>query len=170
MKRPGYDPTRRNRNIGTEKAGHGQGNRLVIPWAWTDSRIFYERLVDPVEIPVQVRSVSMHVLVEAPIRGFAHACTVDDILCLLPLIPVRHLQDIKTIVLRQPKRKERILSPVWGRLVYWSEIGRHSGPTVYLESQDVSHPLKWDTSLKPDLALELERLREDGHKIHSDKL
>ena len=31
MNRRGYDPTRRNRNIGTAKAGHGQDNRLVIP-------------------------------------------------------------------------------------------------------------------------------------------
>ena len=29
--RAGYNPNRRNRNLGTKKAGHGQANRLVIP-------------------------------------------------------------------------------------------------------------------------------------------
>jgi hypothetical protein len=88
---------------------------------------------------------------------------------LLHFIPVAHFQAIKAIVLRQPKRKERILSPVWGRLVYWSEIGDHSGPAIYLEAQNVTRPAKWNKSLTPDLARELERLREDGHLITSDR-
>ncbi len=97
MNRPGYNATRRNRNIGTEKTGHGQDNRLVIPWAWADDRIFYERLVDPIEVPVKVRSVSTHIIVEPPLRGFVHACTVDDILRVLQLMSVRNTQLYRTL-------------------------------------------------------------------------
>ena len=30
--RRGWNPVRRNRNIGTAAPGHGENNRLVIPW------------------------------------------------------------------------------------------------------------------------------------------
>jgi len=42
--RSGRNPTRRNRNIGTPKSGHGTNNRLVIPARWSDDRVFYEKL------------------------------------------------------------------------------------------------------------------------------
>ncbi|MEO0842869.1 MAG: hypothetical protein AAF063_28735, partial [Cyanobacteria bacterium J06643_5] len=168
-KKPGYKPTRLNRNIGTKSAGYGQDNKLVIPWAWADNRIFYERLVDPVVVEIQVGSVSKHVIIEPTIKGFIHACTVDDIQRLLELIPVEHINDITAFVLRQPKRKEQILSSVWGRLVYSSDVCGFSGPTVYLEAQNFEQPLKWSKSLTPEGAKELERLREDGHVVVTDK-
>jgi hypothetical protein len=169
MNRPGYNPTRRNRNIGTEKAGWGQDNRLVIPAAWADDRRYYEKLVNPVRVPIKVRSVSLHIIVEPPLSGFAHACTVEDIVHLLQLIPVAHFQAFRLIVLRQPKRKERILSPAWGRWVYWSNIGDLSGSAIYLEAQRVGVAFQWSKSLAPDSARELDRLREDGHTIAADK-
>lgn len=169
MKRPGYNPTRRNRKIGTESSGFGQDNRLVIPWAWADDRIYYNRLVEPVDVEIKVRSVTTRVIVEPPLEGFIHACTIDDISKFLQMMPIRHFEHIAAFVLRQPKRKERILAPVWGRLVYWTDICGHSGPTVYLEAQDVNQPQKWSKSLSPDYNLELERLRRDGHKIETDK-
>ncbi len=97
MKHPSYNPIRRNRNIGTVKSGHGQNNRLVIPWAWNDDRIFYERLVNPIEIPVTIGPASTHIIVEPPLPGFTHACTVDDILSVLQLIPAQHLDPIKLL-------------------------------------------------------------------------
>ena len=169
MNRPGYNPTRRNRNIGTENAGYGQNNRLVIPAAWADDRRYYEKLVNPIEVAVKVRSVSLQILVEPPLIGFAHACTIDDIEHLLQLVPVAHFQAFRLIVLRQPKRKERNLSPTWGRWVYWSNIGVHSGSAIYLEAQDLSRPIRWSTSLTPDYARELDRLHEDGHMVSSGK-
>ena len=168
-KNPGYNPTRRNRNIGTKSAGYGQDNKLVIPWAWADNRIFYERLVDPVVVEIQVGSISKHVIIEPTIKGFIHACTVDDIQRLLELIPAEHINDITAFVLRQPKRKEQILSSVWGRLIYSSDLCGFSGPTVYLEAQNFEQPLKWSKSLTPEGAKELERLREDGHVVVTDK-
>ncbi len=168
-KNPGYNPTRRNRNIGTKHSGYSQDNKLVIPWAWADNRIFYERLVDPVVVEIQVGSISKHVIIEPTLKGFIHACTVDDIQRLLELIPAEHINDITAFVLRQPKRKEQILSSVWGRLIYSSDLCGFSGPTVYLEAQNFEQPLKWSKSLTPEGAKELERLREDGHVVVTDK-
>lgn len=168
MNRPGYNPNRRNRNIGTASSGYGQDNRLNIPWAWADDRIYFERLVNPVDVAINVHSITTHVLVEPPLREFAHACTIRDIRRVLEMLPARHIENIKVFVLRQPKRKEQILSPVWGRLVYSSDVCGYSGPAVYLEAQS-QRPMKWSKSLTPEYALELERLREDGHHIKTDK-
>ena len=164
-----FNPNRRNRNIGTSKAGHGQNNRLVIPSAWADSRMFYEKLVNPVEVSVIVHSLELAILVEPTLPGYIHSCTVDDIVRMIGMIPTVHFENIKLVVLRQPRRKENILSSCWGRLVYWSEIGRHSGPTIFLEAQNLGRPLRRAASLQPDEALELERLRDDGHRIVFDK-
>ena len=88
---------------------------------------------------------------------------------MLELIPVEHINDITAFVLRQPKRKEQILSSVWGRLIYSSDVCGFSGPTVYLEAQNFEQPLKWSKSLTPAQAKELERLRYDGHVVVTDK-
>jgi hypothetical protein len=169
MKRPGYNPIRRNRNIGTENAGYGQNNRLVIPEKWTESRRYYEKLKNPVFVPITVWSAPLHVVVEPPLPGFVHACTVEDIIHLLEFIPAAHFSDIRMIVLRQPKRKERILSLVWGRWQYFSEIGNLSGSAIYLEAQDIRSPKKWPNSMNPEDALEMERLQGDGHEITLEK-
>jgi hypothetical protein len=49
-RRPGREPTRRNRNIGTSKQGHGQDNRMVIPSRWPDDRVYFEVLRNPVPV------------------------------------------------------------------------------------------------------------------------
>ncbi|MEO1522830.1 MAG: hypothetical protein AAFU78_18910 [Cyanobacteria bacterium J06633_2] len=85
------------------------------------------------------------------------------------MTPADHINDITAFVLRQPKRKEQILSSVWGQLVYSADVCGFSGPTVYLESQQIDRPLKWSKSLKPQLARELERLQNDGHIVKTDK-
>lgn len=69
------------------------------------------------------------------------------------------------MVLRQPKRKEETLAGCWGRLAYRVDIGDHGGPAIILEAVDLSRPMRWSKSLRPEQAAELERLREDGHRI-----
>lgn len=163
------NPIRRNRNIGTSKAGHGQNNRLVIPASWTDNRLFYEKLVNPIKVCVNINSIALNIFVEPTRSRFVHSCTIDDILYLLKLIPVSHLKGIKSIILRQPKRKEIIISPVWGRLVYWSSISHYSGAAICLEAININRVLKWSKSLTPEYLKELERLRNDGHIIKRDR-
>ncbi len=165
----GFDARKRNRNIGTNKAGHGQDNSLTIPSAWADERAFHEKLKDPVVLTRMISGNLITFLVEATNKGFTHACTPDDIERVLRLLPADHLQPIKMIVQRQPTRKECLVSPVWGRLLYWSAIKRYEGPTIHLEAQPINLQHQWGKSLSPDSTLELEELIEDGHKIKTDK-
>ncbi len=72
------------------------------------------------------------------------------------------------MILRQPKRKERILSSLWGRAIFQVEVDKYSGPAVILEAQTLD-PIKWPRSLGPDDALELQRLRDDGHPVSETK-
>jgi hypothetical protein len=44
MRRAGWNPTRRNRNIGTAKSGHGLDNSLVIPSPRYESWVFWQNL------------------------------------------------------------------------------------------------------------------------------
>lgn len=169
MNNSGYNPIRRNRNIGSPQAGRGHNNRLVIPASWRDKRLFYEKLVEPVKVCIKIASATLNIFVEPTLSGFVHACTIDDIIHVLQLIPISHFEGIKSIILRQPKRKEKLLSPVWGRLVYWSYTDDYSGAAIYLEAQEVNCLLKWSKSLTPEYAKELKRLEHDGHIITSDR-
>ncbi len=164
----GWNPGRRNRNIGTAKQGHGQDNRLVIPKGWPDDRVFYEVLRSPVAVRRTVGGSELTFLVEPPRAGSFHACTVDDICRVLDFVPPEHLNGIDLIVLRQPTRKQELLRPVWGRLAHHAVTGRHSGTAIFLEAQSGA-PLSWSTSLDPEDAAELERLRADGHVVTRER-
>jgi hypothetical protein len=83
----------------------------------------------------------------------------------LKLLPQADREGVELIVFRQPKRKERIFSPVWGRMAYWAEIGKHSGVTVVIEAQPLDYSYTLTKSLVPLFAKELDLLREDGHSI-----
>jgi hypothetical protein len=167
MQRSGWDARRRNRNIGTKKSGHGQHNRMLIPAHWIGGRyiLFHEKLENPVPLSRTVGDHDITFLVEPVQIGFLHACTPDDIARVLRLLPPEHTSGIDLIVLRQPKRKERLLEPVWGRLQYWSEIQQYVGVAIHLEAQRIDGTQHWRKSLTPDDMQELERLAEDGHQI-----
>ena len=168
-KRPGWDSRRRNRNIGTSKSGKGSDNKLTIPQAWLDDRCFHEKIINPIVFKREINGNQFIFIVEGTQVGFCHACTPHDIEFVLNLIPPEHLAEIKMIVLRQPKRKERILSSVWGRLLYWSDILRFSGPAIHIEAQRVNSVLKHSKSLSTDEALEIERLIRDGHNVRTNR-
>src|SRR5262249_22912475 len=119
MMRSGWNPVRRNRNIGTAESGHGLADRLVIPERWRDTRRFWEKLRNPVSLEVN----GFAFLVEPCLPGFAYAVTVDDIVKLLGFLPRDDVAGLQVIVLRQPTRKQRLLSRVWGRLIYFAEFG-----------------------------------------------
>jgi len=141
MKNSTWNPTRRNRNIGTEKSGHSQNNKFVVPNRWSDYKVFWERLVSP----------------------------VADIIRVLGLISQKHIEEIDVVVLRQPKRKEEILRPVWGRFVYYADLGKFSGPGVYLEAVQTNTVIKWGKKLTPFYEKELKALEADGHEVERVK-
>ena len=165
MNRPGWNPNRRNRNIGTPKQGHGQDNRLKIPDRWPDDRVFYEGLSHPVVIEKRVQDSPITFLVEPPQSGFFYPCTVEDVLYLFSLIPSKYLTYLDLFIFRQPTRKERALSPVWGRLIYFADVKLFQGTAIYLEAQKVQDTFRCNKSLAPREQEEFERLRKDGHDV-----
>ncbi len=164
-----YDPTRRNRNIGTKKQGHGQNNKLVIPEGWDTDRVFYENLSNPVITSPKIHGHTILFFVEPPLTGFQHACTINDVEVILSNIEVSLLEQLDLIVFRQPPRKQRAINPVWGRLAYFCQLGKYSGTAIYLESQEPGSVLRYRLSQTPDDAKEMERLRQDGHAIARTK-
>lgn len=163
------DSRRRNRNIGTAKAGHGSNNRLRIPDRWSDLAIYWEKLTHYVAVEKPLDGRSIVFLVEQPRKGNFHHCTIQDVLTVLGLLPQNHVEHIELIVFRQPTVKQARLASVWGRLAYWSEIGKYSGPGIYLESQPATAAWRWKKSLRPDDAAELERLRRSGFEVTKTK-
>ena len=162
--KPGWNPTRRNRKIGTKASGHGQNNRLTIPEPWSDPRRFYERIGAHRTITRSSGSQTTRFVVEEPRAGWVHPCTPAEICAVLERCEVRDVQLVPMIVLRQPTRKQRILSPVWGRAIFLFELGDYSGPAIILEAQDCL-PYVWSHRRGPEQERELERLRMDGHDI-----
>lgn len=172
--RPGFDPTRRNRNIGTVRRGHGQDNRLVIPAPCGAERQWTEQLGPHRQIKRMVGSRKVLFLVEDCHGGCGHACSIDDVVHVLAHIPSDDWRGLYTFVFRQPTRKQRILRPVWGRLSYSADLGLpgrkafRQGPAVTLEAIDPHVRLAWSTALDPQDQAELERLRADGHEIRQE--
>ena len=164
-----YNPIRRNRNIGTENQGFGQDNRLVIPDSWRDYKVFYERLNSPIMIERKIHNKIFTFLVEPTLEDFKHACTVDDIEKIIRLLPVPDVLYIDLFVLRQPTRKQTILNYPWGRLCFYYEADQCTGKAIVLESQQLKKPIKRNKSLSPDQKKEIDRLRNDGHKIEIGK-
>jgi hypothetical protein len=161
----GHNPTRRNRNIGTSKRDHGQDNRLVISICDPEAVYHYESLTSYTSISRLLHGRSITFLVERTRTDCYHACTVDDIAHVLQYIPPTDLEGIELIVLRQPKRKEEILNPLWGRIAFYVEIGKHRGRAIFIEAVVLTKPMRWSKSLIPDYETELDRLRKDGHEI-----
>lgn len=175
MVRSGFDPTRRNRNIGTPRQGHGGNNRLTIPSSSREERTWWERVKRPTIMDSEVLGRPVRFITEELRPGFRQVCTIKDVCRLLALIPMSDWTDLTTFVFRQPTRKQLLLQPTWGRLAMAANIGEHgkkdiySGPAILLEALDLSVPLCWGRSLDHATAQELERLKADGHTVTEDR-
>jgi len=163
--RPGYNPTRRNRNIGTSKQGQGQNNRLSIPAPAATMKVFYERLGSYTKTVVNIREKPYTFVVEKTRINSHHACSITDVANILEQIPTDDLEGLDLIVFRQPKRKEEILSLVWGRLIYSYEFENRFCPAIILEACDYTGKIRWNKHISVDERRELQRLIEDGHPI-----
>ena len=163
------NPTRRNRNIGTSKQGIGQNNEFSIPSPASTSKTFYERLGRYRKCFREINGTVFEFVIEETRLNSEHACTVDDLVELIKYVPSRDYQGLNLLILRQPKRKEEMLAPVWGRLIYKYEFEKTLRPAIILEAVDYRRQFKWSKSLLPDDSKELERLRSEGHQIVEDK-
>ena len=162
---PGRNGVRRNRNIGTAKSGHSKNNFMIVPSPRSHgNRMFAEVLDRSVRLVCSVRSgIQVQFLVDPPIRGYYHACTVDDVIQQLRnlLLWRSDWEEVDTILLRQPTRKQKTLSSTWGRLIPRD----NNRAAICLEAQNVGARLRWPRSLNPDGMRELDRLRMDGHHV-----
>lgn len=167
----GRDNTRRNRNIGTVKQGHGQSNKFEIPshFSYKQPKVYFEDLKNYRCVERSINDCLITFLVEETRKDSVHACTVDDITCVLQNVPAADLQDLPLIILRQAKRKEEILNPVWGRYIYYAMIDKYGGSAICFDTFDLSKIFRWAKSLTPDLEAELERLKCDGHLVETTK-
>ena len=163
-----FNPTRRNRNIGTAKQGHGQNNKYCIPQSSTTSKSFYELLGRYEKTEATINGHQFLFVVEQTRPGSQHACSVGDLKSILEHIPSTDYEELKLIVFRQPKRKEEALSPTWGRLIYSYEFEGEYHPAIILEAVDYTKKLKWPKALSIEEQQELERLRTDGHTFSED--
>jgi hypothetical protein len=162
------NPTRRNRNIGTAKQGRGKNNKLTIPQPCGVLKSFYERLVNYRKEKININGHDFIFILEQTRTNSAHACSVADIETKVKHIPRRDYGDLKFIVLRQPKRKEEMLSPVWGRLIYSYEFEDEYAPAIILDAVDLTQKLKWPVKLSLEGQKELQRLQDDGHLFESN--
>lgn len=169
MKSAGWNPTRRNKNIGTKKSGYSQNNQLNIPQRRNDYREFWDDLVSPVIIPLTINEHDIKIYIEPVRGGYIHACTPQDIEAILKLIPTEHLENIEVFVLRQPKVKDERISSVWGRFSYCSALDDSYSNGVYIESTKINMELKWDKKLSVFSMKEFNLLKRDGHKIETTK-
>lgn len=167
----GKNNTRRNRNIGTAKQGHGQNNKFEIPMHNYSNRavVYFEDLKNYRSVGRIIKGYLITFLVEETRDDCIHACTVDDVTHVLQNVPAADLEGLPLIILRQTKRKEEILDPAWGRYIFYAEVGKYSGGAIYLETCDLSKPMRYSKSLSPDAQIEMERLKADGHFIETTK-
>jgi hypothetical protein len=116
--KPGHNPVRRNRNIGTARQGHGQNNRLVIPSICAGERHWAETLHAHHIVLQRIRSHDITFIIEACRRPFTHACSIEDVEHVLSHVPLEDWGDIETFVLRQSTRKQCMLRRAWGCIYY----------------------------------------------------
>ena len=164
------NPTRRNRNIGTKKQGYKRQSRFDIPWSWHDWRMFYEKLTEYKKVKRSINGYDFTFIVEKTKKGYFHACTIDDLEYLLHYIPSVYYQDLRTIILRQPKKKEVIFSPLWGALVWYYQLDSEKpGSVILLESLKQNGKMFWPKKSSVDDQKELHRLRNDGIELTETK-
>ena len=162
------DATRRNRNIGTVKQGHGQSNKLTMAKPCGTQKSFYERLDKYTKTKKIINGYEFIFIVEQLRETSKHSCSIEDIATIIEQIPKTDYGELQFIVLRQPKRKEETLSPTWGRLIYSYEFEDEYFPAVIIDSIDYTKRFKWTTKLSTDDQQELDRLKSDGHEIIND--
>jgi len=162
------NPSRRNRNIGTSKQGFGNNNRFDIPET-SSTKSFVEQIEN---YSKEYRTINGHqftFIIEQTRTTSRHACSINDIERMLNFIPSKDYGELEHIVFRQPKRKEEIHSPVWGRLLYSFDFEGEFAPAIILEAVDYQKFFKCTKKLSVESQIEIDRLRQDGHELIEEK-
>lgn len=163
-----FNPTRRNKNIGTSNQGFGQNNFLKIPSPNNNLKSYYERLTKYEKKNISLNNHEFIFIIEETRENSFHACSIEEVIKIIQKVPKEDYGDLKYIILRQPKRKEEILRPVWGRFIYSYDFEDDYSPAIILESFEFNKKVKWTKNLKIEDQKEIELLRNEGHKIIFD--
>lgn len=168
-----WRPERRNRNIGKSWSGYSKSNDMRVPESWQDKHgnysMFYERLETTIENDATIGVFDVKVLYEEPREGYSYGCTPADVIKVLTLAEGLSSNLPAIIVFRQPTRKQQQQRPVWGRFLYFAEIGKHEGTAIILEAQELGASLKWSKRMTLEDRAEYERLVADGHPFVETK-
>lgn len=161
---------RRSRNIGTVKQGYKRRKEFGLPYYWHEEKVFWEKLSDYKKVKRNIKGEEFTFVVEKTRENCFHACTVDDVQEILKHIPLDIYEDLRTIIFRQPKRKEEIFSLVWGRLAFGFGFEKEIKSAILLEAVDYDYRVNvWSKKLNPDAQKELQRLKNDGFEIVETK-
>lgn len=164
------NPVRRSRNIGTFKQGFKKQNVFNIPSYYErEGKFFTEKLVHYSTVKRGINGYEFTFVVEKTKKDSCHACTIDDLEIVLQAVPSYYLQGLKTIVLRQPKRKEEIFSSAWGRWMYGYEFESKLVSAIVLEAAKFGSTIRWSRKIGIDTQKELKRLQADGFDITETK-
>lgn len=146
---------------------------MVIPASLKDrfgNLTWYAERLKPSRIEQHtINGHTVKVLYEEPRKGFTYGCSPGDAVHLLAQVESDHLEALSLILFRQPTRKQVRIRPVWGRMIYFAEIGSHYGAAVCLEAQEVGAKLKWPKKLSLQDVDEVQRLLGDGHSMEETK-
>lgn len=157
-----HNPTRRNRNIGTTKQGFGQNNQMTIPQPLDTLKTFYERFSSIETQTITVHSKEIPVIIENLKDGYYYSCTPFDIERIMRNLPAADLEDFGVLIFRQPKKKEKIISSVWGRLIYSYEYNDDYYPAIIIEAVEHSTKFRFPKKQSVEDKNEFDLLKKDG--------
>lgn len=166
---PSYKmPIKRNRNIGTKKSGLRKQSKFNIPWQ--NNKPFYENMKNPRQYQRVIKGKTYYFIVEELNQNYIYTCSIDEISNVLSFVPADDLEGLNLIILRQPKEKEEILDPCWGRLQYDFEFKGVPQPAIILEAINLNRDIKMKKAgISPFFQRELSRLQIEENEITYDK-
>jgi hypothetical protein len=127
-------------------------------------------LDEPVFVELAVGGAVRTFVVERTRDDSAYPCTVDDVARVLDAVDPIDIDGLQLVIFRQPTRKQAVLSPAWGRLRYFMQLGRHRGAALILEAGPTEGlTVRFSRNMDLDDEAELDRFRRDGHQVVEDR-
>ena len=146
-----------------------QNNKLKISTPYRTLKSFYERIE---KYQTEIRVINDHeflFITEETRQDCFHSCSVEDLIKIIHHIPKDDYGDLRFIILRQPKRKEEIISSVWGRLIYSFDFENEYFAAIILDYIDINKKLIWFKKQTIEDQKEFSRLKQDGHIFMENK-
>lgn len=169
-----WNPARGNRKAGTRPRRGWRWNRMTIPEPlrldhYGTPLLTVERMDGAITSRHLVHGRGFLSLWQAPRIGFGYGCTPGDVAALLNLLPAADVAGLNIVAFRQPTRKESMLAPVWGRLVFHAILPGYEGTCLMIEAAPIGRVRRFGRRISLADADEMRRLRDDGHRFVADQ-